>query len=147
MKQRWERIFGSFDDTMSCWGAAEALGEIAMNMPPQNRRRIALFIKVFKRDDCGCQGYIWGMSRICQVDRGWIKDFVPELEAFLHSRNACIRGQALWAFGELRIKEAAGRIKDFLQDEGETWYYDNETVCKNSIRTIAEQALKKLASP
>ncbi len=33
MLQRWVRIFRSFDDTMSCWGVAEALAEIACNLP------------------------------------------------------------------------------------------------------------------
>jgi HEAT repeat protein len=143
MQQRWERIFRSFDDTMSCWGAAEALGELARNMP-QHRGRIILFLRGFRKDECSCQGYIWGMCRICQVDRDRIHDFAPELEEFLNSPNACMRGQALWALGELRIKEAAKRMKDFLRDEGETWYYGNETAEREKISMIAEEALKKL---
>ena len=143
MQRRWERIFRSFDDTMSCWGAAEALGEIARNMPGF-RSRISIFLKLFKRDDCSCQGYIWGMCRICQVERNKIKDFTQELGDFLNSSNVCIRGQALWALGELRIKESAPRVKDFLHDEGETWYYDNEAVQMKRIRSIAEEALKKI---
>jgi hypothetical protein len=143
MQRKWERIFRSFDDTMSCWGAAEALGEIARNMPGF-RSRILLFLKVFKRDDCSCQGYIWGMCRICQVEKDRIKDFAKELEDFLNSSNICIRGQALWALGELGIKEAAGRMKGFLLDEGETWYYENEAVQRSKISTIAEEALSKL---
>ena len=95
MEQRWVRIFRAFDDTMSCWGVAEALGEIARNMP-QHRRKIMLFLKGFRRDDCSCQGYIWGMCRICQVDRDEIRNFAPELENFLCSPNACIKGQAIW---------------------------------------------------
>jgi predicted metal-dependent peptidase len=84
------------------------------------------------------------MCRICQVERNRIKDFTKELEDFLNSSNICIRGQALWALGELRIKEVAARMKDFLLDEGETWYYENEVVQRKSIRTIAEEALRKL---
>jgi hypothetical protein len=56
MERRWMRIFKSFDDTMSCWSAAEALGEIALNMP-QQRGKIMLFLKGFRRDDCSCLGY------------------------------------------------------------------------------------------
>ncbi len=144
MSQRWERIFRSFDDTMSCWGAAEALGEIARNMPQQNRSRIVQFLKVFRRDDCSCMGYLWGMCRICQIDQRWISEFVSELKEFLSSSNVCIRGQALWALGELRIEDAAGRMKEFLNDEGETWYYENEAVCRKKIKTITGEALEKL---
>jgi HEAT repeat protein len=86
-----------------------------------------------------------GDVRICQVDRNWIPEFVSELQEFLTSSNICIRGQALWALGELRIKGAAGSMKEFLRDEGETWYYENEEVRKKQIRTIAEEALGKLA--
>ncbi len=143
MQRRWERIFRSFDDTMSCWGAAEALGEIARNLPAY-RGRIAIFMKVFKKDDCGCQGYIWGMCRICQVERDKTGEFVQELEAFLNSSNACIRGQALWALGELRVKGMVERMKYFLEDEGETWYYDNEAVNRGEIKTIAADALRKM---
>ncbi len=146
MSQRWERIFRSFDDTMSCWGAAEALGEIARNMPQQNRSRIVQFLKVFRRDDCSCMGYLWGMCRICQIDLRWIPEFTSELQDFLSSANICIRGQALWALGELRIEEAAGRMKEFLNDDGETWYYENEAVCREKIKTIAGKALEKLGA-
>src|SRR5512143_1196397 len=52
MKQRWERIFRSFDDTMSCWGVAEALAEIARNMPKQHRGKLIHFLRGFRRDDC-----------------------------------------------------------------------------------------------
>jgi HEAT repeat protein len=103
-----------------------------------------LFLKNFRRDDCSCLGYIWGMCRICQIDRNEIQNFAPELEKFLHSLNICIRGQALWALGELGIKDAAGSIKNFLSDEGETWFYENEAACRGTIREIAEEALEKL---
>ncbi len=144
MNQRWERIFHSFDDTMSCWGAAEAIGEVARNMPQPNRLRLVQFLRNFRRDDCSCMGYLWGMCRICQIDDRWIAEFVPELRGFLSSANVCIRGQALWALGELRIKDSAGRMKEFLGDEGETWYYENDAVCRKKIKTIAAEALGKL---
>ena len=143
MKQRWERIFRAFDDTMSCWGAAEALGEIGRNLP-QHRRKIILFLRGFRRDECSCQGYIWGMCRICQVERAVTGDFIQELEGFLDSRNVCMTGQALWSLGELRIKEAAEKIKGFLHDKRETWIFENEQVSLKSIGEIAGEALKKL---
>ncbi len=144
LNRRWERIFGTFDDTMSCWGAAEAIGEIARNMPQHDRSRIVQFLRVFRRDDCSCMGYLWGMCRICQIDQRWIAEFVPQLREFLSSVNICIRGQALWALGELRILDAAGMMKAFLADEGETWCYENEGVCRKKISVIAEEALAKL---
>jgi len=143
MGRRWERIFHTFDDTMSCWGAAEALGEIARNLPGF-RGRIALFLKVFNKDDCSCQGYVWGMCRICQVDSDRIKDFMPELERFLASPNVCIRAQAVWAVGELGIREASSRIEELLLDDGETWYFENDEVLRSRISTIAAAALKKI---
>ena len=143
MKQRWERIFRAFDDTMSCWGAAEALGEVGRNLP-QHRKKIVMFLRGFRKDDCSCQGYIWGMCRICQVDSAMIKDFIAELEDFLASRNVCMTGQALWALGELGMKEAVGKIKSFLSDGRETWLFENEQVSMKSIGRIAEEAIRKL---
>jgi HEAT repeat protein len=72
----------------------------------------------------------------------------PEGQRFKFSQlYQFMRGQALWALGELRIKEAATRMKDFLQDEGEIWYYGNEATESKKISMIAEEALKKLATP
>lgn len=143
MRQRWERIFRAFDDTMSCWGAAEALGEIARNLPGQ-RSKIVLFLRGFRKDECSCQGYIWGMCRICQVEENRIGDFAPDLMGFLESRNVCMTGQAIWAAGELNIKEAAGKIKGFLNDSRETWLFENDSVSVKTIGKIAEEALAKL---
>lgn len=129
---------------MSCWGIAEALGEIARNLAPQHRRKIIPFLRGLRKYESCCQGYIWGMCRICQVERDMITDFIPELEDFLNSPDVCMRGQALWAWGELGIKEATERIKDFLLDEGETWIYENDSVSMKNIGTIAEEALRKI---
>jgi hypothetical protein len=143
MKQRWERIFRAFDDTMSCWGAAEALAEVARNLP-QQRGKIIPFLRGFRKDEASCQGYIWGMCRICQVDRDRIEDFIPELEGFLKSTDVCLRGQALWALGELGTKEMTERIKDSLGDQTETWVYENDSVSRKNIGAIAEEALRKM---
>jgi hypothetical protein len=53
-------------------------------------------------------------------------------------------GQALWALGELQIKELAGRMKGFLGDQREIWFYENDSVSRKHIGTIAEEALKKM---
>lgn len=143
MKQRWERILRAFDDTMSCWGAAEALGEIGRNLPGQ-RSKIALHLRGFRRDECSCQGYIWGMCRICQVDGNMARDFLPDLAAFLESGNVCMAGQAIWAVGELGMKEAVEKVKRFMGDERETWIFENDSVCLKTIGKIAEEALRKL---
>ena len=146
MQQRWERIFRAFDDTMSCWGVAEALAEIARNMPKEHRGKLVNFLRGFKRDDCSCQGYIWGMCRICKIEGGRVNDFVPELEAFLDSQNICMRAQALWALGELEIKDAAEKIKDFLGDANEVWIFEGDSAARKSIGTIAAEALKKMGA-
>jgi hypothetical protein len=144
MLQRWQRIFRAFDDTMSCWGVAEALSEIARNMPKEHRGKLVNFLRGFKRDDCSCQGYIWGMCRICKIEGGRVNDFVPELLAFLDSQNICMRAQALWALGELERKEATERIRGFLKDANEVWIFEDDSAARKSIGTIAGEALKKM---
>ena len=144
MLQRWVRIFRSFDDTMSCWGVAEALAEIARNLPEEQRGKIVGFLKNFRRDDCSCQGYLWGMSRICMLERERIREFAAELDTFLGSPNICMQGQALWALGELRIEAAAPRIERFLADPNEVWIFESKEVARKSIGTIAAEALQKM---
>ena len=56
-----------------------------------------------------------------------------------------MRAQALWALGELEIKDAAARIKGFLTDENEVWIFENDSVSRKSINAIAGEALKKMS--
>lgn len=141
IKKRWNRIFYAFDDTMSCWGAAEALGEIGRNIP-EMRSRIVLFLRKFEKDEISCQGFIWAVTRIGQVDREKVEEIIPDIIRFLDSKNVCMVGQAIWAIRELRVSGMSEKIKGFLRDERETWFYDNETVRIASISDIAEEALK-----
>ena len=84
------------------------------------------------------------MCRICKIEGGRVNDFVPELEAFLDSQNICMRAQSLWALGELARKESAERIKAFLKDENEVWIFEDGSVARKSIGTIAGEALEKM---
>lgn len=144
IKKRWNRIFYAFDDTMSCWGAAEALGEIGRNIP-EMRSRIVLFLRKFEKDEISCQGFIWAITRIGQVDRDKIKDLIPDLIRFLDSKDACMVGQAIWALGELRVSDVVEKIKDFLKDERETWVYDNEIARIARVSEIAREAIEKIS--
>lgn len=143
IKKRWNRIFYAFDDTMSCWGAAEALGEIGRNIP-EMRSRIVLFLRKFEKDEISCQGFIWAIARIGQVDRQKIESLIPELIKFLDSEEPCLIGQAIWAMGELRVKEVIERIKGFLDDHRETWLYENDSAVIKTLSLIAQEALNKL---
>jgi len=143
IKKRWNRIFYAFDDTMSCWGVAEGLGEIGRNLP-ELRGRIVSLLKRFKRDECSCQGFIWSVCRIGQVDRERVRDLIPDIIGFLDSENVCMVGQSIWAVGELGIKEMLDKIKGLLDDKRQTWIYDNDTVSVRSIGEVASEAIRKL---
>lgn len=144
IRQVWGRILNATDDTMSCWGVAEGLGEIARNMPDL-RGKILLRFKKFEKDESTCQGFVWAICRIGQVDIVRIGDFIPELIRFLQSKDVCMTGQVIWALGELRITGAAEKIRSFIDDERETWIYENDSPVIKRVSMIAEEALKKLA--
>jgi hypothetical protein len=143
IRRMWPRIFYAFDDTMSCWGAAEGLGEIARNMP-ELRDKLILHLKKFQRDEASCQGYVWAVTRVGQVEREKVSGLIADLAGYLDSGDTCMVGQAIWALGELGLKDAAERIKGFLEDPRETWIYGNEDVSVRSIADIATEALEKL---
>ncbi|MFO0754016.1 MAG: hypothetical protein U0411_11930 [Thermodesulfovibrionales bacterium] len=146
VSRKWRRIFEAFDDTMSCWGIAEAMGEIARNIPGL-RGRISLRLRKFQRDECTCQGYLWAVCRIGQVDMEKVRDWVPDLVSALESKNVCIVGQAVWALGELGIGQGRERIRALLGDARETWLYENDAVLVKKVGTIAAEALAKLEEP
>lgn len=137
------RIFYAFDDTMSCWGVAEGLGEIARNMP-ELRGKITLLLSKFQHDESTCQGFVWAICRIGQVDITKIKNFIPGLISLLDSKEVCMLGQAIWALGELEILEVTERIKGFLNDNREIWIYENDSVKRKTIGEIAKEAVKKI---
>lgn len=141
----WNRIFYAFDDTMSCWGAAEGLGEIARNMPGLRTKILALLRK-FAADEASCQGFVWAVCRIGQIDLKLIEDIIPDLDRASGSHAACMVGQSLWALGELRISGCEDRLRTFLEDDRETWLYENDAVRKKTIAEIAGEALKKILS-
>ncbi len=139
----WTRIFYAFDDTMSCWGAAEGLGEIARNVPGVRTKILALLRK-FAADGASCQGFVWAVCRIGQVDRQLIEDIIPDLERASASPAACMVGQSLWALGELGISGSEDKMRALLGDTRETWLYENDGVRKKTLAEIAGEALKKL---
>lgn len=143
--QVWPRIFYAFDDTMSCWGASEGLGEIARSVP-ELRSKILLLLRKFQHDDASCQGFLWAVCRIGQVDRELIREFIPDLIHALDADASCMLGQAIWALGELKVYEAASLIKAFEPDTRETDIYENENVTRKSIGLISVEALGKLQS-
>lgn len=145
IKKRWNRIFYAFDDTMSCWGAAEALGEIGRNIP-EMRSKIVLFLRKFGNDEISCQGFIWAITRIGQVDREKIRNFIPDLIRFLDSKDACMVGQAIWSLGELEVSEIVDKIEAFSRDERQTWFYDNETARLAKVLEIARESIAKIRS-
>ncbi len=139
----WNRIFYAFDDTMSCWGVAEGLGEVARNLPSMRPKILALLRK-FRDDEASCQGFIWAVCRIGQVDRQLVDDFIPDLERMISSGASCMIGQTLWAFGELGIPKEEPVMRKFMDDSRETWIYENDAVPKKTLGDIAAEALKKL---
>lgn len=143
IEKTWNRIFYAFDDTMSCWGVAEGLGEIARNLP-RLRSRILTLLRKFQADESSCQGFIWAVCRIGQVDRKLVDDFIPDLERAVDSGASCMIGQALWAIGELGIVSKLPAARHFLNDGRETWIYENDSVCRRTLSDIADEALQKL---
>lgn len=145
IEKTWNRIFYAFDDTMSCWGVTEGLGEIARNLP-RLRSRILTLLRKFQADESSCQGFIWAVCRIGQVDRKLVDDFIPDLERAVDSGASCMIGQALWAIGELGIVRKLPAVRHFLNDGRETWIYENDSVCRRTLGDIADEALQKLQS-
>ena len=143
IEKTWNRIFYAFDDTMSCWGVAEGLGEIARNLP-RLRSKILALLRKFQEDESSCQGFIWAVCRIGQVDRKLVDDFIPDLKRAIDSGASCMIGQSLWAVGELGIVDGVSAANRFLNDGRETWIYENDSVRRMTLGEIANEALQKL---
>ncbi len=63
---------------------------------------------------------------------------------FLASGNPCVIGQTIWALRELGVNEELERIRSFINDNRETWFYKNDSVEKASIGEIAKEAIVKI---
>ncbi len=143
IRTKWYRLFCSFGDTMSCWGVAEGLGEIGRNLP-ESRGKIALLLKRFRNDRVTCQGYVWAVCRIGQVDRNQMKSAISGLGGFLMSADDDIVGQTIWAIGELDLRDLCGRLKPLSGDPGTVRIYDHETVRSAPIARLVGEAYEKI---
>lgn len=76
-----------------------------------------------------------------------IKESIQDIIPFLDSANPCMIGQTIWALGELGVSEEVERIRGFINDKRETWFYKNDSVEKASIGEIAREAISKMERP
>lgn len=87
------------------------------------------------------RGVLWGLGRLARRrPEGPIAvDLAPQLESFLASPDAQVRGLAAWAWTSL------GRPSLFLQnltdDPAEVWVYEHPSLTRTTVGALAKQAL------
>jgi len=132
------------------WGAVEAMAETAVH----NKTVFDEFYKIiisYIDPDSGSfldhkelhPGIVWAIGRMLKAypETGAYAEYV--LKDLIDDNDPRIRGHALWAVLNGKVKNLESSIKKYLNDNEEFFLYDEKVMKKTKISEIAQKALNQ----
>jgi len=124
------------------WGAPEAMAEIMACHEGLAKEYVHILIS-YMREEAGFleyellqRGVIWGAGRLAQARSALMlaKDAGIYLGPYLESKDATVRGLAVWVMGLLGADISRAKLEGFLSDNAEVEIYLNRklVVCRVS---------------
>jgi hypothetical protein len=119
------------------WGAPEAMGEIMAaheGMANEYSHVLASYLRSDTTLENGLllRGVLWGLARLAQVRPHLLTDSAQFVAPFLESKDATLRGLALWTLALVGAGSVSLQARVLLDDESEFRLYSNNklTVCR-----------------
>ena len=131
------------------WGSPEAMGEILTRNDGLAEEYANILLSYAKEDgnylehEILQRGLLWGIGRLAQVKPHLIRDSAPYLIPYLESKDANVRGLAVWITGLMDMKEAGPYLKKLREDSSEIQIYIDHRILKFRISDLAEKAFEK----
>ncbi len=125
------------------WSAPEMLGEIVRNNP-ELCADIAPIIVSFHEEIMLAAGAFRATGRIGNLNNETTGYAIPLLLHNLNSEDANVRGNAVYALGELGAVGAKFRLESMRDDNGRLDFYDNGELQSVTVSEIASAALTKM---
>ena len=92
------------------------------------------------------RGVVWGVGRLAQTRPQLVKsqNAMRYLEPYLDSKDATVRGLAVWAMGLFDGKGCRTKIESLLNDNTEVTIYLNDKLVHCRVTDLAQDTLRGL---
>jgi hypothetical protein len=124
------------------WGAPEAMGEIMAShqgMANEYSHVLASYLRSDTTLGSGLllRGVLWGLARLAQERPHLLTDSAQLVAPFLDSKDATLRGLALWTLALVGAASVSPRARALLDDESELKLYWNNEL---TVRRVCDLA-------
>jgi HEAT repeat protein len=132
------------------WGMPEAFAEILSVVPPLQKEYSPLLIAYISDGPCFIEneylqkGVVWGLGRLKNVSEELKNKALPFLIKALTSPDDSLRGTAVWALGELEVKEAVPILKSLQTDNQMVKIFNDNEFQEKTLSEWTRASLKKL---
>jgi HEAT repeat protein len=134
------------------WGSPEAMGEILAQQQGLAGEYANILISYARKhgnyleNENLQRGLLWGIGRLSQALSRTAVEAVPHLIPYLKSRDATVRGLAVWTLGLLGAEEARPDLESLTADESEIQIYIEGRLVKRRVKDLARDALKAISA-
>jgi hypothetical protein len=134
------------------WGSPEAMGEITAlhtGLAKEFSRMLRSYIRPeenFLEHEMLQRGLIWGIGRLAQARPDCLAQTDSYLLPFLESDDACHRGLAAWALGNLSCKASLPVLEQLTEDENELFFFNDLELKRVTVGSLTTQALDQMGS-
>ncbi len=128
------------------WGLPEAMGEVMARHEGLAREYVNILLSYICKDGNFMEheplqrGVLWGLARLAQTRPELVNQAVPNLQPFLTSKDAMLRGLAAWAIGLLGAGQNIADLEVLKSDDTEVTLCLNGTERKYRISELARKA-------
>ncbi len=137
-------LYAANDSAAANWGTIETVGEIIRHQPGLYGSFVRHILGLMG-DEPSRPAILWAIGRI----GGRYPKIVRNSSFFalfdlLGSKDATIRGHAVWALGQVRAAEARGAVLRLRNDEEEFELFDGNKVSTTTVGNEARRAIKRM---
>jgi len=129
------------------WGSPEAMGEVMARhagLAGEFSRILRSYVRPdenFLEHEMLQRGVLWGIGRLAQIRPEALPETDCYLRPFLKSQDACHRGFAAWALGNLHSRDAAADLENLKDDSSEILFFHDLALSTVSVGSLAQIAL------
>lgn len=132
------------------WGSPEAMGE-SMAQHFRLADEFANILRSYVRPEENFlehemlqQGVLWGIGRLAASRPEHLPETDVFLMPFLASGDACHRGLAAWALGNLKSQSAVKRLEGLAEDKNEILFFNDFALASVTVGQLAKAALNQI---
>jgi len=127
------------------WSVPEILGEIVRNNPVLCRD-ISRIIVSFHGERMLTPGVLWAIGRMGHLNDEMVSDAIPVVITYLRDNDVKVKGNALYALGEIGSEEHLSMLEALTLPEASLSIYIEGRLQSIPLHTLRDLAVKRLIS-